>query len=74
MFLRVTPTMNLYIITTVVENTRLDVCARDFCDKSKTTAFFDVKVFNAHAPSNCSTSISSCYHKHKMEKRRKYEQ
>ena len=30
--------------------------------------------FNAHAPSNCSTSISSCYRKHEMDKRRKYEQ
>ena len=60
--------------TTVEDNARLDVCARDFWDKSRTTAFFDVKIFNAHAPSNCSTSISSCYRKHEMDKRRKYEQ
>ena len=32
-----------------------------------------MRVFNAHAPSNGSLSTTSCYHKHEMEKRRKYE-
>ena len=55
------------------DNARLDVSAREFWDKSKTTAYFDVKVFNAHAPSNASSSAASCYRRHEMEKRRKYE-
>ena len=36
-------------------------------------AYFDVKVFNAHAPSNCSSFTASCYRRHELEKRRKYE-
>ena len=37
-------------------------------------AFFDVKVFNPHVPSNCHTSPSACYKKHVKEKRRAYDQ
>ena len=59
--------------TNTKDNARLDVCAREFWDKSRTTAFFDVRVFNAHAPSNGSLSTTSCYRKYEMEKRRKYE-
>ena len=33
--------------------------------------FFDVRVFNPHAPSNRSTN---CYRKHELEKKQKYEQ
>ena len=55
------------------DNARLDVSAREFWDKSKTTAYFDVKVFNAHTPSNASSSAASCYRRHEMEKRRRYE-
>ena len=35
--------------TNTEDNARLDVCAREFC---RTTAFFDVRAFNAHTPSN----------------------
>ena len=59
--------------TNTEDNARLDVCAREFWDKSRVTAFFDVRVLNAHAPSNGSLSTTSCYRKHEMEKRRKYE-
>ena len=59
--------------TNVEDNARLDVSAQEFWDKRRTTAFFDVKVFNAHAPSNCSSSTASCYRRHELEKRRKYE-
>ena len=52
---------------------RLDVSAIEFWDNSKTTAYFDVKVFNAHASSNQSISAASCYRKHELEKSRKYE-
>ena len=58
--------------TNTEDNAKLDVCAREFWDKSRATAFFDVRVFNAHAPSNGSLSTTSCYRRHEMEKRRKY--
>ena len=34
----------------------------------------DVRMFNFYAPSNRNTSISNCYRKHEVEKRRTYEQ
>ena len=58
----------------IVDNAGLDVCACNFWNKSISTAFFDVKVFNALAVSNSSSSASSCFHKHELDKRRKYEQ
>ena len=36
--------------------------------------FFDVRVFNPSAQSNCATSLQSTYRKHEMEKKRHYEQ
>ena len=36
--------------------------------------FFDVRVFNPHAPSNRHTQLSSCYRKHEQVKKRAYEQ
>ena len=36
--------------------------------------FFDVRVFNPHAPSNRHTQLSSCYRKHEQIKKRAYEQ
>ena len=35
--------------------------------------FFDVRVFNSHAPSNCKMSTAACYRRHELEKRRAYE-
>jgi hypothetical protein len=61
-----------YRSTNTEDNARLDVCAKDCWDKNKTTVFFDVKVFNAYAPSKSSSSISSCLQKHKLDKRRIY--
>ena len=55
------------------DHARLDVSAIEFWDKSKTTAYFDVKAFNNHASSNHSISAASCYCKHELEKMRKYE-
>ena len=37
------------------------------------SAFFDVRVFNSHAPSNCKKLSAACYHEHEMEERRAYE-
>ena len=37
------------------------------------TTYFKVKVFNAPCSSTASSFAASCYQKHKMEKKRKYE-
>ena len=44
------------------------------CDKSKQSTFFDVRIFNSHAPSNYTTSTDACYRRHEREKRRTYKQ
>ena len=56
------------------DNARLDVKAQNFWDKSKQSTFFDVRIFNSDAPSNCTTSTDACYRRHECEKRRTYEQ
>ena len=53
--------------TNTEDSTRLDVCAWEYWDKSRSTAYFDVKVINAHILSNSSSSTASCYHKHEMD-------
>ena len=55
-------------------NARLDVAASGFWGGRFERAFFDVRVFNPHAPSNRSSQIASCYRRHEQEKRLKYEQ
>ena len=37
------------------DNGRLDIKAQNFWDNSRWSTFFDVRVFNAHAPSNSSS-------------------
>ena len=59
--------------TNVQDDARLDIKAQDFWDHSKRSAFFDVRVFNSHAPSNCRTTTAACYRRHEQEKRRTYE-
>ena len=59
--------------TNVEEGARLDIRAQDFWDSSKRSTFFDVRVFNSHAPSNSKSSTSACYRRHEKEKRREYE-
>ena len=57
------------------DQARLDIQAQNFWDNSNQITFFDVRVFNAHAPSNSNClSINACYRKHELEKRRIYEQ
>ena len=36
--------------------------------------FFDIRVFNPHAPSNRTTLLSTCYKKHELIKKCAYEQ
>ena len=55
------------------DEARLDVKAQNFWDRSNKCAFFDVRVFNSFAPSNCKSSSQSCFRKHEQEKRRAYE-
>ena len=52
--------------TNTEEGARLDVKAQNFWDKSKQSTFFDVRIFNSHAPSNCTTSTDACYRRHEQ--------
>ena len=61
-------------ITNTEDNARLDIKAQNFWDNSRRSTFFDVRVFNAHAPSNSSSSTDACYRRHECEKRRNYKQ
>ena len=56
------------------ENARLDVKANGFWGDNFHTTFFDVRVFNPHAPSNRTITPSSMYQKHEKAKRRAYDQ
>ena len=55
------------------DDARLDLKAQNFWDRSNRCAYFDVRIFNSFAPSNCKSSSQSCYRKHEQEKRRAYE-
>ena len=56
------------------DGARLDVAAGGFWGGKFERAFFDVRVFNPHAPSNQTSQIASSYRRHENEKRRVYEQ
>ena len=56
------------------DGARLDIAANGFWGGSCERTFFDVRVFNPHAPSNRCTPSSSCYRKHELLKKRAYEQ
>ena len=60
--------------TNTEEGARLDIKAQNFWDKSKQSTFFDVRIFNSHAPVNCTSSTDAYYRRHEREKRRAYEQ
>ena len=53
---------------------RLDIAANGFWGGSFERTYFDVRVFNPHAPSNKNTSLSACYKRHERCKKRAYEQ
>ena len=55
------------------EGARLDIAASGFWGGRHERAFFDVRIFNPHAPSN-RQPISTCYRKHENSKKRAYEQ
>ena len=56
------------------DGARLDIAANGFWGGTFERTFFDVRVFNPHAPSNRHTQLSSCYRKHEQMKKRAYEQ
>ena len=58
--------------TNVEDEARLDIKAQEFWNKSGSSTFFDVQVFNPYAPSNNKSTAAACYSKHEMEKRHKY--
>ena len=53
---------------------RLDVAADSFWGNDRQRAFFDVRVFNPHAPSYQNTPLAQCYRKNEQEKKRAYDQ
>ena len=53
------------------DGARLDIATNGFWGGQFECTFFDVRVFNPHAPSN---RHPHCYRKHKLEKKRQYEQ
>ena len=55
------------------DGARLDVAANGFWGGRHERAFFDIRVFNPHAPSN-GGSIAKCYRKHENIKKRAYDQ
>ena len=56
------------------DNARIDIKDQNFWDNSRWSTFFDVRVFNAHAPPNSSSSTDACYRRHEHKKRRNYDQ
>ena len=53
------------------DGVRLDIAANGFWGGRFECTFFDVRIFNPHAPSN---RTLCCYRKHELEKKRQYEQ
>ena len=56
------------------DGARLDIAANGFWGGRFERAFFDVRVFNPHAPSNRQLSLPSTYQRHENQKKRVYEQ
>ena len=58
--------------TNVEDEARLDIKVQEF-NKSGSSTFFNVRVFNPYAFSNNKSTVAACYRKNEMEKRCKYE-
>ena len=56
------------------DGARLDVAVNGFWGGRFEKSYLDVRIFNPHSVTNCSTSIGSCYTRHENEKKRQYEQ
>ena len=59
----------------VEDAARLDIRikAQELWNKSGTSTFFDVQIFNPYAPSTNKAPAAACYRRHKMEKWYNYE-
>ena len=55
------------------DGARLDIAANGFWGGRFERTFFDVRVFNPHAPSNRNSRLASSYRKHELQKKRQYE-
>ena len=53
---------------------RLDIAASGFCGGRSERTFFDVRIFNPHAPLNRHSCPTACYRNHELIKKRHYEQ
>ena len=60
--------------TTTDDKAHLDIRTRGFWGNQAENTFFDVNIFNPNAPSNRTSSLTSCYHRHEWAKRSKYEE
>ena len=56
------------------DGARLDIAANGFWGGRFERTFFDVRIFNPHAQSNCHSRPTACYRKHELIKKRQYEQ
>ena len=56
------------------DGAQLDIAASGFWGGTFERTFFDVRVFNPHAPLNRLPSLASCYRRHEQTKKRAYEQ
>ena len=56
------------------DGARLDIVAENFWGRDRQCAFFDVRVFNPFAQSYRNTSLSQCYRRNEMEKKRAYDE
>ena len=57
----------------IKDGARLDISANGVWGGRFEKTYFDVRVFNPHAPSN-KGPLTACYNKHEREKKRSYEQ
>ena len=62
------------VTSNIQDGARLDVAASAFWESRHERAYFEVRVFNPHAPTNRQTQLSTCYQQHKAAKRRAYDQ
>ena len=56
------------------EGARLDIAADNFWGRDRNRAFFDIRVFSPFAQSHRQTSLSQCYKKNELEKKRAYDE
>ena len=56
------------------DGARLDIVAQRFWGRDRQSAFFDVRVFNPHAPCYHNSSLAQWYRKNELEKKRAYEE